>query len=132
MKLGPLTKLDKRIKKKSKEKKKSQKKKWMMMSCQKIVMSSFFGFLASLEQSGGWIPDTESAKFMFSLIVTFCLRKTENRTKKPNTALTRQFFGQRNAIFFAKNADISKLKGAQVLKGIFSETTYGCARTCQI
>ena len=75
---------------------------------------------------------TQSVKCMFSLIVTFCLTKTENRTKKPNTALTKQFFGQRDAIFFAKNTDISKTKGAQVLKGTFSETTYGCARTCQI
>ena len=101
------------------------------MSCQKIVISLFFGFLASLEQSGGWIPDTVCKMYVF-INSNLCLTKTENRTKKPNTALTKQFFGQRNAIFFAKNTDISKIKGAQVLKGIFSETTYGCARTCQI
>ena len=54
-----------------------------MMSCRKIVMSlSFFGFLANLEQSGGRIPDTESAEVMFSVTVTFGLTKTENRTKK--------------------------------------------------
>ena len=68
------------------------------MSCREIVTSlSFFGFLANLEQSGGRIPDTESAKVMFSVKVTFCLTKTENRTKK---SLTEQ-----------KNADISKIKG---------------------
>ena len=50
-----------------------------MTSCQIIVTSlSFFGFLANLEQSGGRVPDTESAKFMFALIVTFCLTKIEN------------------------------------------------------
>ena len=90
MKLGAVTKVDRRNKITS--------KKLTMTSCQKIVTSlSFFGFLANLEQSGGRIPDTESAKVMFSVKVTFCLTKTENRTKK---SLTEQ-----------KNADISKIKG---------------------
>ena len=43
---------------------------------------SFFGFLVNLEQSGGRIPDTESAKIMFSVIGTFFLTETENKTKK--------------------------------------------------
>ena len=62
----------------------------MLTSCQKIVTPfSFFEFLTNLDQSGGQIPDTESAKVMFSVIVPFCLTKTENRTKKSlNTALT--------------------------------------------
>ena len=33
---------------------------------------------------------------------------------------------------FEKNADISKIKRALVLKGIFSETTYVCVLMCQI
>ena len=50
---------------------------------------SLLGLLANLEQSGGRIMDTESAKVMFSVIGTFCLTKTANRTKKiSNTALT--------------------------------------------
>ena len=31
-----------------------------------------------------------------------------------------------------KNADISKVKGVLVLKGIVSETTYMCVFTCQV
>ena len=31
--------------------------------------------------------------------------------------------------FLQKNADITKIKKALVLKGIFSETTYVCVRT---
>ena len=59
------------------------------MSLQKIVtLLLFFEFLANLEQSGGRIPDTESAKVMFSVIVTFFLTKTENRTKKSLTQLS--------------------------------------------
>ena len=37
-----------------------------------------------------------------------------------------------NCSFFAKNADISKIKVFSVLKLIFSETTYVCVRTYQV
>ena len=53
---------------------------------------SFFGFLANLEQSGGRIPDKESAEAMFSVTVTFCLTKTENRTKKSLAQLSHYCF----------------------------------------
>ena len=39
------------------------------------------------KMSEGRIPDTEPAKVMFSVIVTFCLTKTENKTKKSLTQL---------------------------------------------
>ena len=60
MKLGPVTKLDKRNQ--------ATSKKLTLTSCRKIMTSlSFFGFLANLEQSAGRIPDTESAKnYVFS------------------------------------------------------------------
>ena len=58
------------------------------MLCRKIVTSlSFSQFMANLEQSGSRIPDVESAKLMFLLIVTFYLTKTENRTKTSLTIL---------------------------------------------
>ena len=85
MKLGPVTEINKRNKTTSKN--------LARASFRKIVTSlSFFKFLANLEQSGGWIPDTESAKVMFSIIVTFFLTKTENRTKKYLTQLSRYCF----------------------------------------
>ena len=72
MKLGVVTKLDKRNK--------TTSKKFdfdvMLENCDVIVI---YGFFAYLEQSGSRIPDTESAKLLFSVIVTFCLTKTENR-----------------------------------------------------
>ena len=59
MKLGAVTKLDKRYK--------AMSKKLMLTSCQKIVMPlSFFGFLANLEQSRGRILGAESAEVVFS------------------------------------------------------------------
>ena len=85
MKPRPVTKLDKRNKTRS--------KKLMMMSCQKIVTSlSFSRLLATLKQPRDRIPDTESAKNMFSLTVAFCLTKTENRNKKSLTQLSHYCF----------------------------------------
>ena len=85
MKLGPVTKLDKRNK--------TTSKKLTLTSCQTIVKSlPFFGFLANLEQSGGRNPNTESANVMFSVIATFHSTKTENRTRKSLTQLTHYRF----------------------------------------
>ena len=85
MKFGSVTKIDKRNKITS--------KKLTTTSCQKTVTSlSFFGFLANLGQSDGRIPDTESAKLMFLVIVTFFLTKAENRTKKCLTQLSHYCF----------------------------------------
>ena len=54
-----------------------------MTSCQEIVMSLlFFQFTANLEQFRSRIADALSVKLVFSLIVTFYLTETENRTKK--------------------------------------------------
>ena len=64
-----------------------------MTSCRKNVTPLiFFRFLANLEQSEGWIPYTESGKFMFSVMVTFCLTKPENRTKKSIAQLSHYYF----------------------------------------
>ena len=85
MKLRPVTKLDKRNK--------TTSKKFDDDVMSEIVTSlSFFGFLANLEQSGDQIPDTESAKVIFSVIVTFCLIKAEKRTKKSLTQLLHYCF----------------------------------------
>ena len=85
MKLGPVTKLDKRNSKKS--------KKLAMTPCREIVTSlSFFQFIANLEQFGSWISDVYPVKLRFSLIVTFYLLKTENRNKKSLTQLSHYCF----------------------------------------
>ena len=98
MKLGPVTKLDNRNKKRHVDDVMSE-------SCDVIII---FLFLANLEQSGGRIPDTESSKVMFSLIATSCLTKTENKTEKSLIQLShycfeeRYFFGQKTLIFCKK------------------------------
>ena len=64
MKLGPVTKLDKRNT--------TRLKNLAIRSFQEIVTSLlFFRFMTTLEQSESWILDTWSVKVTFSLIVTF-------------------------------------------------------------
>ena len=88
MKLGPVTKLDKRDK--------TGQKNLKMTSCRQIVTSlSFFRFMVNLQQSGSQIPDAQSVKLAFSSIVTFYLTKTEYRTKKSLTQLPDYCFEQR-------------------------------------
>ena len=61
----------------------------MLKNCDFIVSFSIYG---KLEQSGSWIPDALSIKLIFSLIVTFYLTKTENRTKQSLTQLSHSCF----------------------------------------
>ena len=85
MKLGTVTKLDKGNKITS--------KKLTMTSCQKTVTSLLlFQFIVNLEQSGSRISDALSVKLKYSLIVTFYLTKSENRTKKSLTQLSHYCF----------------------------------------
>ena len=85
IKLGPVTKIDKKNKT-------HQKKIYVDVMSEIMTSLSFSGFLANLEQSCDRIPNTESANVMFLVIGTFCLTKTENRTKKSLTQLSHYCF----------------------------------------
>ena len=86
MKLGPVTKLEKRNK--------TMSKNLTVRSCWQMVTSlSFFQFMANMEQSRSWIQDAQSVKLTFSLTVIFYLTKTENRTKKSLSQLSYSCFG---------------------------------------
>ena len=75
MKLGAVTKLDKRNKPTSK----NFDNDVISGNCDVL---SFFKFLANLEQPGDRIPDTESAKGMFSVKATFfVLQKLKTELK---------------------------------------------------
>ena len=78
MKLVPATKLDQR--------KKQHQNILTMKLYQKVLTSmSFFQFMVNLEQSGSWIPDEQSVKLIFPLIITSYLTQSENRAKIPLT-----------------------------------------------
>ena len=115
MKLGPVTKPDQRNK--------ATSKRITITSCRQIVTSqSFFRFVASFEQSRGWIPDAQSVKLTFSFTLTFSLTKTKNRNKKLSShtiALSEGYIFAQKPSFFSKKADISKTKRALVLKVCF-------------
>ena len=78
MKLGSVTKLEKR--------KDTRSKKIDDDFMPEIVTSlSIFQFMANMQQSGSRVPDAYPVKRIFSLIVIFYIPKTENRTKKSLT-----------------------------------------------
>ena len=77
--------------------------------------------MANLEPAGGRVLDAQSVKLTFSLTVTFYLTKSENRTKKALTQLTIALskgiiFAKKILIFCKKDAEISKINRAFVLK----------------
>ena len=81
MKLGPVTKLDKR------------NKTTTITSCQLIVLSlSFFQFMVNLEVSGSRVSDVYSVKLTFPSKVNFYVTKTENTTKKSLIELSHYCF----------------------------------------
>ena len=96
MKLGPKTKLDK-------------KNKIKLANCNVIVNFLIYGQFEAIRK---------------------LITKSENRTKESLTQLSTIalskgtiFAPPKKVVFMQKNADISKIKRAFVLKSIFSETT---------
>ena len=106
MKLGPVTKLDKRNVKKIDDD-----------VCWQMLLSNF-RLMTDLEQSGRWIPDAWSVKLKFSLMVAFYLTKTKNRSEKSNTSLI--LLLSIKVLFLPKNADsLEKMLTLAKLKEIW-------------
>ena len=85
MKLGPVTKRQKRNKTTSKKFDDDV----MLENCDVIVIFPIYG---QFGESGSRILREYSVKLMFSLIVTFCPTKTENITTKSLTQLSHYCF----------------------------------------
>ena len=124
MKLGSVTKLDKRNK---------NPLNLMMTSFRKIITSfSFFPVYWRFRV----IRIPWSIKLIFSLIVTFYLTKTEDITKISATQLSHYSLSKgtilvKNADFLQKNAAISKIKRLLILKA-YCENKYGYELTCEV
>ena len=70
--------------------------------------------MADLEPSRSHILDAWSVILIFSLIATFYITKTENRTKKSLaqlSSLSKDTIFAKSADFLQNNADISKMIG---------------------
>ena len=100
----------------------------MLENCDVIVIFPIYSHFGAMQK-----PDSKRmvCKSYILIIVTFCLTKTKSRTKKFVTQFSCYCFESRY-YFCNKNADISKIKGFLELKGIFSETTYGCVLAYRI
>ena len=83
-----------------------------MALCQQVMASSFFfQFTVDLELSGTQITVAWSMILMFSLTATFYFPKSKNG---PKTYLTQLYtITLSKGTIFAKNADISKIKGSR-------------------
>ena len=114
MKLGPLTKIDKRNKATSKKK---QKKKRRWHNARKLWRNCHFSDLWPIWSNPEAGFRTDSKKLIFSLNLTFYLTKAENRTKKLKTQLShycfeeRYYFCQKMLIFCKKMLTSAKLRG---------------------
>ena len=128
MKLGPVTKLDK--------KNKTTSKKFdiyvMSKNCDTIAIFLIYSQFGAIRKpdSGRTVWKT----LIFNIFINSYLLSYKNwkqNYKIDSTALklllwVKILFWLKSADFLQKNADIRKIKRTLVLKGMFSETPYGC------
>ena len=128
--LGLVTKLDRRNKTMSKKIDNDV----MLKNCDIILIFSIYGQFGAIRK-----PDSRHRVCKGYVVISSNLLFYKNwkQLKIPNTALTlllwvKVLFLLKNTDFLQNNADISKIKGALVLKVVLSETAYGCVLTCQL
>ena len=125
MKLRPVTKIDKRNKTTSQN--------WRWAHFGKLWRHCYF----PIYNQFGAIRKPDSGRIVRRIYIfinsnLLSCKNWKKTLKKSLTQLDHTFALSRGTIlakkhwFFAKNADISKIKRALVLKGIFFETTYVC------
>ena len=123
IKLGPVTKIDKRNR--------STQKNDTASSNYDVI--DIFTIYVYLQQSGSRISDTRSLFLTFSLIAVFYLTNLKTELQIFKTALIQFLWvkvlllktkkkDKKDVDFLAKNADISKCRKILVLKGRLSET----------
>ena len=102
-----------------------------MTSCQKIDSIAIFPIYGQFGTI--WKPDSGRIAYKFYIFrnSNFILEKLKTELKNlkhssHTVALSKGTILVTKRWFFAKNADISKIKTALLLKVIFSETTYVC------
>ena len=126
MKLGPVTKLDKR----NKPKPKKIDDDLISANCDVIVIFLIYGQFGAIQK-----PDSRRifCKTLSSLTVNW-KQKTELKhlTQLPDYRLGKGTVFAKKSWFLQKKTDTSRIKMVLVLKGIFSETTYVRVITYQI
>ena len=125
MKLGPVTKLGKKNKTTSKKLNDNV----MLENCDVIVIFLIFVRFGAIQKPDSWCIVCKIYIFINSNLLSY---KNWKQLKNYNIALTLLLWVKVLFWSMQKNTDISKIKRALVLKGMFSETTYMCVLTCQI
>ena len=105
----------------------------MSKNCDVIVIFPIYGQFGAIRKSDSGRRDCKNYVFLNSNLWSY-----KNWKQNQNiiyTALTlllwvKILFFPKNTDFLEKNADISRIKKALALKGIFSETTYVFVLTC--
>ena len=104
----------------------------MSENCDVIVFFQIYGQFAAIQKPdcGNMVYET----YIFTNSSLLSYKTWKQNQKIFNAALilllcVKLLFLQKNAKFLQKNADISKITGVLVLKGILSETTCACALT---
>ena len=103
----------------------------MQVNCDVIVIFlPIYGKFRAIRIPESGSMDSKTYVFINIFIsfskLLYCKNWKQN-WKVPKTALILLLW-----VFFAKNADISKIKGILVLKGIFPETKYVCIDAYQM
>ena len=107
----------------------------MSKKCDAIIIFPIFGHFRAIQN-----PDSERRVYKTYVLINnnpLSYKNRKQNQKVSNTAINYALskgtsFAKKNPEFLEKNADITKIKEILVLKGIFSETNYGCVLTCQI
>ena len=105
----------------------------MPKNCDAITVFLCYGQFEATRKPDSWRIVCKT----YVSINSFTLQKLKQNQKISNTGLTvllwvKVLFLSRNVDFLQRNADISKIKRALLLKGILPEATYVCVHTCQI
>ena len=101
----------------------------MSINCDAIVISPICGQFGAIRKTNSGCMVCKTYIFIISKLLSY--KNWKQNLKNSNTALilllqVKALFLTKNADFFQKNADTSKIKGVLVLKGIFSETICVC------
>ena len=107
----------------------------MVENCDVIVIFPIYVQFGAIWKSDSGRIASKTYIFVSGNLLSY--KNWKQNYKIFNTTLTlllwvKVLFLPKNAEFLQKNADISKVKRALVLKGIFSETTYVCVLMYQI
>ena len=131
MKLGPVSKIDR----KNKTTSKTCDYDVISENCDVIAIFPIYSEFGAICKTNSRCIVCKTYILINSNLLSY--KNWKQNLKVFNTALTlflwvKVLFWPKNSAFLQRNADISKIKKALVLKGIFPETPYGCALACKI